>query len=711
MARRPALSKSIDRNVRRAVDALSSSGSGAPAALSGGSGAAAEKASSGEGDYVPAPGPPRNLQAVAGDRFVQLSWSGPGTPGISHYVIYRNTVDNLATAVAVGTSPGGFASDNPPRSGASTTYFYWNHAVNTKGRAGPFNAAAGTMATIADDPEYLLEVLSGQISEGQLAQALSERIDLIDDAETGLIPKVQVVEGQYTVKVDADGHVSGFGLASTPVNGVPFSEFIIRADRFAVIHPGAARLVPFIIQNGKVVMDSANIVNLTASNFVGGTVTADFVNATAQISGPQIVGGTINGVRIVSPDPGDPNPSNPSTYSEFNSGALNFYKGGIVYKYLKQVLTGTATSGNSVTLTNLDRAPQVLVSLRDLTAYLPAYAGQSQRWEVRVDDTGIENLGNGAYRFTPVARLTLGASTSTAPINASGSSSGTVTSATYTTPANSTRITVSGTINSTRGTGTAPNYYRRNCTVRLYYRIAGSGGGYTLGTTSVIDHAADLTADAYNIQSPVLGANSYEYYLTFTYADAGGTFSSGADPSYWEYATDNVSGTGATASVNNGTSSNQTDSRNIVFNAYSLPSGWSYDGNVTYSAGYSYSLSRSNPLSTHSGAVTVTGPNVYRNISETTGSASDSGTANWSAASFSTTHGFSVTANANYFGSTNSGSLTYSSPTATIRRKRWVTVPNTTTANNTWTIGQASFALSSATVIDNTGVVNWIAVA
>lgn len=40
--------------------------------------------------------------------------------------------------------------------------------------------------------------------------------------------------GQYTVKVDLNGYVSGFGLASTAVNGVPTSEFIITADKFAI---------------------------------------------------------------------------------------------------------------------------------------------------------------------------------------------------------------------------------------------------------------------------------------------------------------------------------------------------------------------------------------------------------------------------------------------------------------------------------------------
>ena len=42
------------------------------------------------------------------------------------------------------------------------------------------------------------------------------------------------LSGQYTVKIDNNGHVSGFGLASTTTTSGPTSAFIVRADRFAI---------------------------------------------------------------------------------------------------------------------------------------------------------------------------------------------------------------------------------------------------------------------------------------------------------------------------------------------------------------------------------------------------------------------------------------------------------------------------------------------
>lgn len=42
---------------------------------------------------------------------------------------------------------------------------------------------------------------------------------------------------QYTVKIDNNGYVAGFGLASEPVDGVPYSDFMVRADRFSIAAP------------------------------------------------------------------------------------------------------------------------------------------------------------------------------------------------------------------------------------------------------------------------------------------------------------------------------------------------------------------------------------------------------------------------------------------------------------------------------------------
>ncbi len=84
---------------------------------------------------------------------------------------------------------------------------------------------------------------------------------------------------KYTIKVDLNGYVSGFGLASEANDGVTVSDFAVRADKFYVASPtgpGIEPAVPFIVQttpttiNGVsvpagVYIDAAYIYDLTAA--------------------------------------------------------------------------------------------------------------------------------------------------------------------------------------------------------------------------------------------------------------------------------------------------------------------------------------------------------------------------------------------------------------------------------------------------------------
>lgn len=53
------------------------------------------------------------------------------------------------------------------------------------------------------------------------------------------------LNAQYTVKINNNGHVSGFGLASVPINGSPVSTFAVVADRFVIAAPNGATTTPF----------------------------------------------------------------------------------------------------------------------------------------------------------------------------------------------------------------------------------------------------------------------------------------------------------------------------------------------------------------------------------------------------------------------------------------------------------------------------------
>ncbi|PUE08986.1 hypothetical protein B9Z51_08615 [Limnohabitans sp. T6-5] len=67
---------------------------------------------------------------------------------------------------------------------------------------------------------------------------------------------------QYTVKIDNNGYVTGYGLASTLANGIPKSEFAIRADRFYIASPtgpGITPVTPFIVQTTPVKINGVDV--------------------------------------------------------------------------------------------------------------------------------------------------------------------------------------------------------------------------------------------------------------------------------------------------------------------------------------------------------------------------------------------------------------------------------------------------------------------
>jgi hypothetical protein len=113
------------------------------------------------------------------------------------------------------------------------------------------------------------------------------------------------LSGQYTVKIDNNGHMAGFGLASTVVNGTPSSAFIIRADKFAIVDPASssnsltntpsADTVPFFVESGQVYIKSAVIKNAAITSAQIGSldakkITSGYTAATIGMSAAKLHG-------------------------------------------------------------------------------------------------------------------------------------------------------------------------------------------------------------------------------------------------------------------------------------------------------------------------------------------------------------------------------------------------------------------------------------
>jgi hypothetical protein len=87
------------------------------------------------------------------------------------------------------------------------------------------------------------------------------------------------LEGKYTVKVDLNGYVSGFGLASTANDAAATSTFAVRADSFYIASPsgpGISPTMPFIVRTTATTINGVEVpvgVYMTDGYIQNGTIT------------------------------------------------------------------------------------------------------------------------------------------------------------------------------------------------------------------------------------------------------------------------------------------------------------------------------------------------------------------------------------------------------------------------------------------------------
>ena len=170
-----------------------------------------------------------------------------------------------------------------------------------------------------------------------------------------LAQSINGLEAQYTVKVDVNGKVAGYGLATTPKNGTPESKFIVNADRFGVGSTGKADVFPFVVDtqknrvgvNGELVVNGKAIVDrLNAGDIRGDKITANTLNANrlkaGSVTAREMAAGSItadklkvNNLSAISANMGN-----------INGGSLNLGNGRFVVNNNGH-LSMSATSGNA----------------------------------------------------------------------------------------------------------------------------------------------------------------------------------------------------------------------------------------------------------------------------------------------------------------------------------------------------------------------------
>ena len=193
------------------------------------------------------------------------------------------------------------SSSNQP-SGSSSNNSYWTFVGAYTSLAA---AVAGNTSNIND-----INFISSS-SNSAAAVAISGLNTTVAGNSTSIATQASSInglQGQYSVKIDNNGHISGFGLSSTSTTAGPTSAFIVRADKFAVIDPSdtgdglgtttpSAGNVPFFIDSGDTYIKSAMIKDASITNAKVGSLSADKITFGTML-GSRIATNSISASRL-----------------------------------------------------------------------------------------------------------------------------------------------------------------------------------------------------------------------------------------------------------------------------------------------------------------------------------------------------------------------------------------------------------------------------
>lgn len=157
-------------------------------------------------------------------------------------------------------------------------------AINSEAvtRANADSALSGQITTLtskvnANEAAITTEQQARTTADSALSSQLTTVSSRVGNAETSITQQATSIDGlkaQYTVKINSNGHVVGFGLASTATTGGgTASEFSIVADRFKVVKPGTTSAIPVFMVDAalnRVVLQNAIVGNLQSDNYVSG---------------------------------------------------------------------------------------------------------------------------------------------------------------------------------------------------------------------------------------------------------------------------------------------------------------------------------------------------------------------------------------------------------------------------------------------------------
>jgi hypothetical protein len=239
------------------------------------------------------------------------------------------------------------------------------------------------------------------------------------------------LQAQYTVKIDNNGHISGFGLASTTTDATPTSAFIVRADKFAIAGPtdlsnglgttSPTTNLPFIVTtsttyapNGDAItpgvyidtayvkkgsIETAQIKDLTANKITSGYTSAAIGFNGAKVYGAELYsGGSVNTSYDSNGNIVGFTPVN-STFKVANGGVdirADYFR---IFNSANNYVTPFIVVNNT---TYIDSAviQDASITNAKIGNYIQSdnYSAGSQGWKISKDNNGFAEFGAAAIR-------------------------------------------------------------------------------------------------------------------------------------------------------------------------------------------------------------------------------------------------------------------------------------------------------------------------
>ena len=103
----------------------------------------------------------------------------------------------------------------------------------------PITGVSANATAVSSQGTWITELEAAMTVQSASKEAFVTRVDNNFAAVETHATSIDGIHAQYTVKVDVNGHVSGFGLASTPINDTPYSVFTVAADAFMIAPPSS----------------------------------------------------------------------------------------------------------------------------------------------------------------------------------------------------------------------------------------------------------------------------------------------------------------------------------------------------------------------------------------------------------------------------------------------------------------------------------------